>query len=101
MAAVERGDMKTAQRMVDQAAKAAGYDTQKLYHGTPDRRKRDNTGEIVPDEDWNVFDPNKSNADRIDGSALFFTDNKAIAEFYAPRKDNENSKVFEVYLKKR
>ena len=100
MAAVERGDMETAQRMVDQAAKAAGYDTQKLYHGTPDRRKRDNTGEIVPNEDWNVFDPNKSNADRIDGSALFFTDNKAIAEFYAPRKDNKNSKVFEVYLKK-
>lgn len=99
MAAVERGDMETAQRMVDQAAKAAGYDTQKLYHGTPDRRKRDNTGEIVPNEDWNVFDPNKSNADRIDGSALFFTDNKAIAEFYAPRKDNKNSKVFEVYLK--
>ena len=33
-AAVERGDMGTAQRMVDQAAKAAGYDTQKLYHGT-------------------------------------------------------------------
>lgn len=100
MAAVERGDMKTAQRMVNQAAKAAGYDSQKLYHGTPDRRKRDNTGEIVPNEDWNIFDPNKSNADRIDGSALFFTDNKAIAEFYAPRKDNKNSKVFEVYLKK-
>lgn len=99
MAVVERGDMETAQRMVDQAAKAAGYDTKKLYHGTPDRRKRDNTGEIVPDEDWNIFDPNKSNADRIDGSALFFTDNKAIAEFYAPRKDNKNSKVFEVYLK--
>ena len=34
IAAVERGDMETAQRMVDQAAKAAGYDTQKLYHGT-------------------------------------------------------------------
>lgn len=34
MDAVERGDMETAQRMVDQAAKAAGYDSQKLYHGT-------------------------------------------------------------------
>lgn len=33
MAAVERGDMDTAQRMVDEAAKAAGY-TRKLYHGT-------------------------------------------------------------------
>lgn len=32
--AVERGDMKTAQRMVDEAAKAAGYNTPMLYHGT-------------------------------------------------------------------
>ena len=34
MAAVERGDMETAQRMVDEAAKAAGYNTSKLYHIT-------------------------------------------------------------------
>ena len=32
--AVNRGDMETAQRMVDEAAMAAGYDT-KAYHGTP------------------------------------------------------------------
>ena len=31
--AVNRGDMETAQRMVDEAAMAAGYDT-KAYHGT-------------------------------------------------------------------
>ena len=31
--AVRRGDMKTAQRMVDAAANAAGYGTEKLYHG--------------------------------------------------------------------
>lgn len=99
MTAVESGDLGTAQRMVDQAAKAAGYDSPKLYHGTPDRRKRDNTGEIIPNEDWNVFDPNKSNADRIDGSALFFANNKSVAEFYAPKKGNKNAKVFEVYLK--
>ena len=34
MAAVESDDMETAQRMVDDAAKAAGYDSPKLYHGT-------------------------------------------------------------------
>ena len=34
MAAVESGDMETAQKMVDQAAKEAGYDSPKLYHGT-------------------------------------------------------------------
>ena len=33
--AVNRGDTDTAQKMVDEAAKAAGY-TEKLYHGTPD-----------------------------------------------------------------
>ena len=35
MAAVERGDMESAQRMVDEAAKAAGY-TFKAWHGTLD-----------------------------------------------------------------
>lgn len=34
LAAVERGDMVTAQKMVDEAAKAAGYNSPKLYHGT-------------------------------------------------------------------
>lgn len=32
--AVENGDMETAQRMVDEAAKEAGYNTPMLYHGT-------------------------------------------------------------------
>jgi hypothetical protein len=32
--AVDRGDMETAQRMVDEAAKAAGYTTQNVYHGS-------------------------------------------------------------------
>ncbi len=34
LSAVERGDMATAQKMVDEAAKAAGYNSPKLYHGT-------------------------------------------------------------------
>ena len=34
LSAVERGDMETAQRMVDEAAQAAGYNTSKLYHIT-------------------------------------------------------------------
>lgn len=32
--AVRDGDMETAQRMVDEAAKEAGFDSPKLYHGT-------------------------------------------------------------------
>ena len=34
MDAIEKGDMETAQKMVDAAARAAGYDSPKLYHGT-------------------------------------------------------------------
>ena len=32
--AVERGDMETAQRLVDEAAMKAGYDSPRLFHGT-------------------------------------------------------------------
>ena len=32
--AVNRGDMETAQKMVDEAAEAAGYTTQSVYHGS-------------------------------------------------------------------
>ena len=34
LSAVNRGDMETAQKMVDEAAKKAGYSTEHLYHGT-------------------------------------------------------------------
>lgn len=34
MKAVENGDTETAQKLVDEAAKAAGYDSEPLYHGT-------------------------------------------------------------------
>jgi hypothetical protein len=47
MAAVERGDMETAQRMVDEAAKAAGY-TIPVYHFT--------------DESFTAFDVQKGQA---------------------------------------
>ncbi len=35
LAAVENGDTETAQRMVDEAAKAAGYTPKMMYHGSP------------------------------------------------------------------
>lgn len=37
MAAVERGEMDVAQRMVDEAAEKAGYIYGKVYHGTPNK----------------------------------------------------------------
>ena len=44
--AVKSGDMETAQKMVDEAAKNAGYDYH-LYHGTPDARKMGGSGEML------------------------------------------------------
>jgi ADP-Ribosyltransferase in polyvalent proteins len=38
LAAVEAGDMETAQRMVDEAARAAGYDLGPIYHGSTKAR---------------------------------------------------------------
>lgn len=70
LSAVEAGDMETAQRMVDEAAKAAGYD-EKAYHGTP-------TGGFT------VFD--KELRGRSGGRSrggFSFTNNKAGAESYA------------------
>ena len=40
LAAVERGDMEMAQRMVDEAARAAGYTHQGLFHGSSARFDR-------------------------------------------------------------
>ena len=39
LAAVKAGDTAKAQAMVDRAAKAAGYSTGPVYHGTPDSRQ--------------------------------------------------------------
>jgi GNAT superfamily N-acetyltransferase len=56
MAAVESGDMETAQSMVDEAAKSAGYKVGPVYHGTKRRfekfeSKRDAAGLIYFSED--------------------------------------------------
>ena len=66
LAAVERGDMETAQQMVDEAAKRAGYASPKVYHGT--------------DEQFNQFDINKVGSNfGLDTYGFFFTTNKDSA----------------------
>ncbi|MGI5873141.1 MAG: hypothetical protein ACOX8R_00560 [Bacillota bacterium] len=70
MAAVEEGDMETAQRLVDEAARAAGY-TVKAYHGTA---RGDRVG--------TVFLPERATS----GPMAFFTDDRQIAENYANDK---------------
>jgi hypothetical protein len=65
--AVNRGDMETAQRMVDEAAEKAGY-TDKAYHGTPQFG-------------FTKFDAKMSD----DMLSLFFTDDFWVASTYAGR----------------
>ena len=64
--AVNRGDMAMAQKMVDDAAKADGYDSPKLYHGT------NAFG-------FTEFIPSMSD-DRI---SIFATSNRQVAETYS------------------
>ena len=53
--AVEQGDMKMAQRMVDEAAEKAGF-TVRAYHGTPN-------GTFYEFKDWQYFTEDASYAD--------------------------------------
>ena len=69
MKAVESGDTETAQRLVDEAAKAAGYDTEPLYHGTQ------NFG-------FTKLDVSKSD-DKI---SFFATSNPDIAQTYSGKR---------------
>lgn len=82
MAAVEAGDMVTAQRMVDEAARAAGYNVGPVYHGAPQK--------------FVVFDSSRigqSNG-RGEGPGFYFTDSKSVAEGYA-----RNDGLFTVMLR--
>jgi hypothetical protein len=93
LAAVERGDMETAQRMVDEAAKKAGYEPKKLFHGTLEGG-------------FTKFDPEKigsANDKGWFGKAFWFSDDYGYsAANYAGEyrgKLPKGAEVKEVYLK--
>lgn len=67
--AVNRGDMETAQRMVDEAAKEAGYDYH-LYHGT--------------DADFTVFDLRKYGGQngKGEGYGIYLAANREVSAPY-------------------
>ena len=98
MAAVEAGDMETAQRMVDEAARAAGYNI-KVYHGTA------NGGAFT------VFDAKKLNNSKLSshiGQGFYFTNSREGALEYTRNSDisgktspGTNPHLFEGYLKLR
>jgi hypothetical protein len=66
MAAVEAGDMETAQRMVDEAAKAAGYDREAF--------------KAMPEKDWRTDEPINVIKSTNGPWAGFFTDAKEVAD---------------------
>ena len=97
LAAVKKGDTATAQRLVDDAAKAAGYTVGPVYHGTSSA--------------FTKFDPQRlgeSTGAPSAKEAFFFTDHKGHAEGFAgfssgTRRMSEGSrgaeKVMNVRLK--
>jgi hypothetical protein len=71
MAAVEAGDMEGAQRMVDQAAREAGYDVGPVWHGSPNKS-------------FTRFDSSQPNRrTNQPRGAFFFSTNKEFAEQFS------------------
>lgn len=68
--AVQAGDTATAQKMVDEAAKKAGYNVGPMYHGSRSTKK------------FNQFNPRKRSNNSL-GKGYYFTDKKGHAEAYS------------------
>lgn len=81
MKAVESGDTETAQKLVDEAARATGYNI-KAYHGTA---RADRVG--------TVFRPERATS----GPMAFFTDSRDIASNYARDKADTSLAYDEEY----
>lgn len=89
MAAVEEGDMETAQRMVDRAADAAGYDTNYLVY----RGDSGDYNELLTAEELGLEDEGGGNL----GNGLYFTPNRSYAERFA--RNNPDGVLRKFYLK--
>jgi len=70
MSAVNSGNMEEAQRLVDEAAKSAGWDTPKLHHGSPSFG-------------FTTFDLSKGEG------IIFATNNRRTAETYSGETDRD------------
>jgi hypothetical protein len=83
LAAVERDDMEMAQRMVDEAAKAAGYDIGPVWHGGADG--------------FNVFDWSRiGEQGTTEGKGFYFSNDRDLAAGYA---DRHGGRLLRVYLR--
>jgi hypothetical protein len=82
LAAVEAGDMESAQKLVDEAAKEAGYTVQHIFHGS---KRIDRLG--------NELKPERATS----GPMPFFTDDPTIAENYSKNKADTSIEIPESY----
>jgi len=98
MDAVERGDMATAQRMVDEAARAAGYAT-KGYHATAAKFKKFEYGHV----ETSMLAKQEFMQGKMDERGFFFYPQRESAEKWmeALKRKFPNSEptILEVYLK--
>ena len=79
MEAVEKGDMETAQRMVDDAAKRAGYTIGPVYHGT-------RTDFNIPrTRGMSAFDEKLANVRGDNDAGMFFSNVRDTARDFAQR----------------
>ena len=89
LSAVNRGDMESAQRMVDEAAKEAGY-TIKAYHGTKadfTKFSKEKMGSNFGN--WSLF-----------GAGFYFAPTKTSADYWGSlSRDSADVKVMPVYLR--
>lgn len=88
LTAVQEGDMETAQRMVDEAAKAAGYDVGPVYHGT--RRK------------FNEFVPMQPRGAIGNKPGIYFSPDIETAQEFANDDDgvpDEKTRVITAYIR--
>lgn len=67
MAAVNKGDMETAQRIIDEVARKAGYHVARMYHGSLDTT-------------FYVFDRTHAYPESNSGAGFYFTTNRKDAD---------------------
>jgi len=93
LAAVKAGDMDEVQRMVDDAAKAAGYNVGPVYHGVRDRYRMGTESSppaILPATKFNKWVASEANY-----PAFYASRDRSAVERWAKRPSN----VMSVYLK--
>lgn len=85
LAAVQAGDIETAQRMVNEAAKEAGYDIGEVYHGTA--------------SNFNAFDNKKTgrNDRGLWGLGHYFANSLERAKSYAERQ-GDGARVISAFI---